>query len=80
MAPMETFCFVFLIRRNPPMEIREIIGIYVAQGVLTNARVGFLVEPPQFLIRDKSLSYRQNFPQDSRNMENVKQQSSSLTN
>jgi len=29
MAPMVTFCFVTLTLRNPPMEIGEIIGIYV---------------------------------------------------
>ena len=41
MAPMGTFCFALLILKNPPMEIGEIIGIYVAYGVLTNTRLGF---------------------------------------
>jgi len=43
MTQMGNICFVFLILRirNPPMEIREIVGIYVAQVILTNARLGF---------------------------------------
>jgi len=32
MAPMGTFCFVVLILRNPPMEIREIIGDICCTG------------------------------------------------
>jgi len=50
MAPMGTFCFVFLILRNPPTEIGQIIKIYVTQCVLTNARLGFLQggQKPQF--------------------------------
>ena len=45
MAPMGTFCFVFLILTNPPMEIVQIIGIYVVQWVLTNARLEFWETP-----------------------------------
>jgi len=40
-AAMGTFCFVTLTLRNPPMEIGEIIGIYVAQVVLTNEHLNF---------------------------------------
>ena len=43
MAPMDNFGFVFLILRNPPMEIREIVGdiAHVTQVVLTDACLCF---------------------------------------
>jgi len=40
-APMGTLCFLMLTLRNPPMEIGKLLGIYIAQVVFTNARVGF---------------------------------------
>ena len=49
MTPLGNICFVFLIPRNPPMEIGKIIGIYVSQVVLTKARLGFGV-PPYFIV------------------------------
>jgi len=40
---------LFLILKNPPMETGQIIGVYhVAQGVLTNARLGFWEILPNF--------------------------------
>ena len=47
MEPMGSFCFVVLILRNPLMQIGEIIGICVAQWVLTMHVLAF-GEPPQF--------------------------------
>jgi len=50
MAPMGTFCFVMLTLRNPPVEVREIIGIYVTQMVLSNARLSFGGPSPVFMV------------------------------
>jgi len=47
MGSMDTFCFVLLTVRNPPMEIGKIIGD-VAQWVLTNARSVFWGTLPIF--------------------------------
>jgi len=41
MVPTGNFCFIVLIFRNPSKKIGEIVGIYVARVVLTNARLGF---------------------------------------
>ena len=49
MAPIGTFCFVFLILRNPPTEIGQFIKVYVTQWVLTNERLGFWGTLPSFL-------------------------------
>jgi len=42
MVPMNNIYFVFLILRNPPIEIGKLLRIYVAKVVLTNASLGFL--------------------------------------
>ena len=47
-APMGIFYFVMLTQKNPPMKIGEINGIYVAQVVLTNGRLGFGRTLPNF--------------------------------
>ena len=71
-------CFLV---KNPPMEIGKIIRIYVAQGILINARLGF-GGPSLVFPEGKKLNFRQNFRQDSelvtyysatgRNIENLK--------
>jgi len=84
MAPMGTFCFVFLILRNLPMEIGQIIGIYVAHWFLTNTHVlVFGLPSPIFYKGQKNLNFWQHFRQHlelaayyyktGRNMENLKQ-------
>jgi len=50
MVSMGTFRFVTLILRNLPMEITEIIGIYIIQMVLTNVRIVFWGQSPVFSI------------------------------
>jgi len=61
---MGNFCFVFLILRNLPMEIWEIVGIYVARVVLTNAHLGFRGILPTFY-RGNNINFGQNFQQGS---------------
>jgi len=51
---MGTFCFVFLILRNPPMEIREIVGIYVVWVVVC---LGFWGSLPSFFTPGKKLQF-----------------------
>jgi len=57
MAPMGTFCSVTLTLRNPPVsmvgEIIGDVGLYVAQVVLTNARLGFGRTLPNFYKNQK---------------------------
>jgi len=65
MAPMDTFCFVTLNLRNPSMEIGQIIRIYVAHWVLTNACLSFWTTFPNFYKGQKKLNIRQNFRQHS---------------
>ena len=73
MVTMGNFCLVFLIVRNPSVEIGEIVGIYVARVVLTNARLVFRVPSPVCYrwqttaifgkIFEKVLKWRLNIPQ-----------------
>jgi len=73
MATMGTLCFVTQTLRNPPMEIEEILETYVAQVVLTNARLAFWGTFPNFSqgakavilskILDKVLIWRLTVPQ-----------------
>jgi len=40
LVPVGIFCFLFLILRNPSMDIREIVRIYVALVVFTKHVLG----------------------------------------
>ena len=61
MAPMGTFCFVFLILRNPPMEIGEIIRD-ICRTMGSHYRTSWSWEdPPQFLQGAKKTQFPAKF-------------------